>query len=42
MAVEGVLGVPASFKRRWLYSYILAAVLVLIGFVALLFMLRAL
>jgi hypothetical protein len=41
VAMEEVLQIPASFKRRWIYSYVLSAVLVLIGFVTLLFMLRA-
>jgi putative membrane protein len=41
VAMEAVLNIPESFKRRWIYSYVLSAVLVLIGFVTLLFMLRA-
>ena len=40
MAIEGALQIPESFKRRWIYSYVLAALLILIGFVTLLFMLR--
>ena len=40
MAMEDVLQIPESFKRRWIYSYVLAALLILIGFVTLLFMLR--
>ncbi len=38
--MEDVLHIPESFKRRWLYSYVLAALLMLIGFVTLLFMRR--
>jgi putative membrane protein len=40
VALEGALQIPESFKRRWIYSYILAALLILIGFVTLLLMLR--
>lgn len=35
-----VFEIPAHFKHRWLYSYALAGLLILIGFVTLLFMLR--
>src|SRR5215213_4853944 len=38
-AMEEVLEIPTSFKRRWFYSYVLAALLVGIGFITLLFML---
>ena len=41
VAMEGVLNIPESFKRRWIYSYVLSAVLILIGLVTLQFMLRA-
>lgn len=40
VALEAVLEIPKTFKRRWIYSYVLAALLILIGFVTLLFMLR--
>src|SRR5215208_6407798 len=29
MAIEGALQIPESFKRRWIYSYVLAALLIL-------------
>jgi putative membrane protein len=35
-----VLDIPPSFKHRWVYSYILSAVLLLIGLFTLVFMLR--
>ena len=38
--MEADLQIPAHLKRRWLYSYALAALLILIGFGTLLFMLR--
>jgi putative membrane protein len=38
--LEAVIQIPPHFKRRWLYSYVLAGLLILIGFVTLLFMLR--
>jgi putative membrane protein len=40
MALEEVLQIPASFQRRWIYSYVLAAVIAVIGLITLLFMLR--
>jgi uncharacterized membrane protein YidH (DUF202 family) len=40
VALDEPLQIPESFKRRWIYSYVLAALLILIGFVTLLFMLR--
>ena len=40
MALEEVLQIPTSFKRRWIYSYVLAAVIAVIGLITLLFMLR--
>jgi putative membrane protein len=38
--LETTIQIPPHFKRRWLYSYILAGLLIAIGFVTLLFMLR--
>jgi putative membrane protein len=40
VAMEEVLQIPASFKQRWIYSYVLAAVIAVIGLITLLFMLR--
>jgi hypothetical protein len=40
-SLEGSPGISAGLKRRWISSYILAAVIVLIGVVTLLFMFRA-
>ena len=40
VALEGPLNIPKGFKRRWIYSYVLAAVLMAIGLITLLFMLR--
>ncbi len=40
LEMEGALQIPASFKRRWIYAYTLAGILMLIGLVTLLFMLR--
>jgi putative membrane protein len=40
VAIEEVLQIPASFQRRWIYSYVLAAVIAVIGLITLLFMLR--
>ena len=40
MGIEGALQIPESFKRRWIYSYVLAAVIAVIGLITLLFMLR--
>jgi putative membrane protein len=40
VAMEEVLQIPTTFKRRWFYSYVLAALLVVIGLITLLFMLR--
>src|SRR5690606_20230115 len=34
------LGIPRKFKHRWVYSYLLSAILVVIGLGTLLFMLR--
>ena len=39
-ALEEVLQIPPSFQRRWIYSYVLAAVIAVIGLITLLFMLR--
>jgi putative membrane protein len=39
-ALDATLQIPAGLKRRWIYSYVLAGVLMLIGFITLLFMLR--
>ena len=40
VAMEEVLQIPGSFKQRWMYAYVLAAILMLIGLITLLFMLR--
>ena len=40
LEMEATLQIPPHFKRRWLFSYALSGLLVLIGFVTLLFMLR--
>lgn len=39
--LHGVLDIPDEFKQRWLYAYLLSAVLFLIGLITLIFMLRA-
>ena len=39
-SLDGSLAISAGLKRRWIYSYVLAAVIVLIGVITLLFMLR--
>src|SRR3954451_14782233 len=38
--LDATLDIPAGLKRRWIYSYVLAGVLMLIGLITLLFMLR--
>lgn len=40
VALDATVHVPDAFKRRWIYSYVMSGVLILIGFVTLLFMLR--
>lgn len=40
MAMGAAFPVPQGLKQRWIYSYVLAAVLMLIGLITLLFMLR--
>jgi putative membrane protein len=39
-ALEAELQIPGGLKRRWIYSYVLAAVVMIIGLITLLFMLR--
>jgi putative membrane protein len=39
-ALESAFPIPHELKQRWIYSYVLAAVLMLIGLITLLFMLR--
>jgi putative membrane protein len=39
-ALDATLHIPEGLKRRWIYSYVLAGVLMLIGLITLLFMLR--
>ena len=39
-AMEADLQIAAQFKRRWIYSYVLSGVVMLIGLITLLFMLR--
>lgn len=39
-ALDTALQLPDSFKQRWIYSYVISGVLILIGFITLLFMLR--
>ncbi|MEZ4563615.1 MAG: DUF202 domain-containing protein [Thermomicrobiales bacterium] len=38
--LHGVLDIPEEFKQRWIYAYLLSAVLFLIGLITLVFMLR--
>jgi putative membrane protein len=38
--MEADLQIAAQFKRRWIYSYVLSGVVMLIGLITLLFMLR--
>ena len=38
--LDATLHIPEGLKRRWLYSYITAGVVMVIGFITLLFMLR--
>ena len=38
--MEADLQIAAHFKRRWIYSYVLSAVVMLIGLITLVFMLR--
>ena len=38
--LEAELRVPGGLTRRWIYSYILAAVVMTIGLITLIFMLR--
>ena len=38
--MEADLQIPHEFKRRWIYSYVLSGVVMLIGLITLLFMLR--
>jgi hypothetical protein len=40
-SLDGSLEISAGLKRRWISSYVLAAVIVLIGVITLLFMFRA-
>lgn len=39
-AMDSEFPVPKELKQRWLYSYIMAALLMMIGLITLLFMLR--
>ncbi len=39
-SLDAPLDISAGLKRRWIYSYVLAAVIAVIGLVTLLFMLR--
>ena len=39
-ALDTTLHIPPGLKRRWIYSYVLAGLLMLIGLITLLFMLR--
>jgi putative membrane protein len=39
-ALNSAFPIPHDLKQRWIYSYVLAAVLMLIGLITLLFMLR--
>ncbi len=38
--LEAELRVPGGLRRRWVYSYVLAAVVMVIGLITLIFMLR--
>jgi putative membrane protein len=38
--VYAALEIPKTFKHRWVYSYLLSAILIVIGLATLLFMLR--
>ena len=40
VALDSAFPIPQDLKQRWLYSYVLAGVLTLIGLITLLFMLR--
>jgi putative membrane protein len=39
-ALDSAFSIPQELKQRWIYSYVLAAVLMVIGLITLLFMLR--
>jgi uncharacterized membrane protein YidH (DUF202 family) len=39
-SLDAALDISAGLKRRWIYSYVLAAVIAVIGLITLLFMLR--
>jgi putative membrane protein len=38
--LDAMIGIPQGLRRRWIYSYVLAAVVMAIGLITLLFMLR--
>jgi putative membrane protein len=38
--LRDTLQIPEDFKRRWIYAYLLAALLILIGLITFVFMLR--
>lgn len=38
--LDATLHIPEGLKRRWIYSYVMAAVVMVIGLITLLFMLR--
>ena len=40
IAMDADLEIAAQFKRRWVYSYVLSGVVMVIGLITLLFMLR--
>jgi uncharacterized membrane protein YidH (DUF202 family) len=42
VALEEIIQLPKQLKRRWLYSYVMAAILIFIGLVTFVFMLRQL